>query len=326
MTGKIVLAGDVGGTKTLLLLARHSDAGMEKLVEKRYASAEHGSMEDMLEDFLGMLDGYPKTDSLCLAVAGPVENGKAKLTNLPWSVDAEAIRGATGFNRVTIVNDFAAVAIGLDVLRDDDMVILQAGREEEESGTRLVLGAGTGLGVAYVLQDGRVMPTEGGHIGFAPVDEDQIELLHFLMGKYGRVSAERALSGRGITEIYRFLQAHKGHEGSPPLATEDSAAGISAAALSGGDKTAIQALQLFSSVYGAVAGDLALAGLATGGVYVAGGIASKILPFLQDGGFIRAFNNKGRFAGWTERVRVAVVTNTDAGLLGAAKVAAKSND
>jgi glucokinase len=320
---RIALAGDVGGTKTLLLLARHSESGMERLAQARYASADWTGMDAMVQDFLRRNAGQPKPENVCLAVAGPVENGKAKLTNLPWSVDADALCEAFGFQKVEVVNDFAAVAGGLAVLGNDDLVSLQPG-ETVAGGMRLAIGAGTGLGVAYVLADGSVLPTEGGHVGFAPADDLQIELLRYMQHRHGgRVSVERLLSGSGIVDIHRFLMGREGREAEWPANHDDPAAAISSAALSGSDEIAARTLRLFAKIFGAVAGDFALAGLARGGVYLAGGIAPKILPFLQDGSFIAGFTDKGRFADWVRLLPVRVVMNTEVGLLGAAAWASR---
>jgi glucokinase len=323
VTHGLVLAGDVGGTKTLLLLARHSELGMERLAQARYASADWTGMDTMVQDFLHRNAGQPKPENVCLAVAGPAETGKAKLTNLPWSVDADALCEAFGFQRVEVVNDFAAVAGGLGMLANNDLVSLQPG-ETVGGGARLAIGAGTGLGVAYVLADGTVLPTEGGHVGFAPADDLQIELLKYMQLRHGgRASIERLLSGRGIVDIHRFLTGREGREAEWPASHDDPAAAISNAALSGGDEMAARTLRLFAQILGAVAGDFALAGLARGGVYVAGGIAPKILSFLRDGNFIAAFVDKGRFADWARQVPVRVVMNTEIGLLGAAAWASR---
>lgn len=315
-----VLAADVGGTHTRVLLADSDGTRLAPLRERQYASADWPDLLPILRDFLSAETALPQR--VCLAVAGPVTGDRdaqhAQVTNLPWSLDSRALATALGTTRVTLINDFAAVGHGIAALGDADLVTLQAG-EPQAQAPRAVLGVGTGLGQALLVRCGAhytVLPTEGGHTDFAPQNELQIELLRALQREHEHVSYERLLSGAGLAFIYRFLQRDHAAPAIDPAA-------VSAAALAGTDPIAVQALDAFVTLYGAQAGNLALACLPFGGLYVAGGIAPKILDRLRDGRFIAAFNAKGRMAPVTRRVPVQVVVHPNPGLLGAALVAGR---
>lgn len=314
-----ILAGDIGGTKTWLRL---SCAG-RVLREERLESAAFDGLVTMIAGFLG--DAAPA--SACFGVAGPVRGGSAQITNLPWRIEAAEIAARFAIPRVELINDFQAVAYGIEALAPGDLLTLQTGQAQEH-GPRAVIGAGTGLGEGYLVwQDGayHALPSEGSHADFAPADELQADLWRWLKKRHGHVSWERVVSGPGLEAIYLFLRERGGMAESPLLvaamAEGDASAAISRFALEHGDPLASAALDLFVAAYGAEAGNLALKILASGGVYVAGGIAPKIAEHLKAGSFMRAFRDKGRFAELLATVPVQVVMNPQVGLLGAEVVA-----
>jgi len=258
----------------------------------------------------------------CLAVAGPTDGRHARLTNLTWRLDADTLATEFDFDQVELINDFLAVGFGLAALSADDLAVLQPGRARAEA-PRLALGAGTGLGVVQCVRgtDGlRPQASEGGHIGFAPVDDEQVALLRFLQAEYGRVSVERILSGPGIEMLYAYCRAASGR----PLKLPRTATEVSAAASAGNDPAATWALRLFARILGQTAGDLALVSRAEGGVYLAGGIAAKVLPHLQEPDFLAGFTDKGRFSDWMKTLPVAVVLDPDLGLKGTALAAGRA--
>lgn len=328
-----VLAGDLGGTKALLGITNGADFGVTAGVNsgaapdfsfiRRYASADFPHLADLLAQF--RCDAGVALESCvaaCLAVAGPVADGgqHAQFTNLPWQADAASLTSLLGMP-VTLVNDFAAVAAGIAVLPAEQRCTLQAG-VPISAGVRLAVGAGTGLGVACIVpQDGRwiILPSEAGHIGYAPADAVQAEFAAFLRAEQGRATAERAISGMGLVSLYRFLTRRAGAADTPdPQLTADPAAAIGALALADPTSLARRAVDIFITSYGAFAGDLALALLARGGVFLAGGVTQKLLPLLQSGHFITAFNDKLEHVGLARKMPVYVITATDIGLLGAA--------
>lgn len=314
----IVLTGDIGGTNTRLGLADVAINRVRLREVVQFRNDEAASFSRLLRAFL---DGRTRPQAACLAVAGPTDGRQVRLTNLDWVIDSEAISLETGIPKVRLVNDFAAVGHGLGVLEADGRATLQTG-EPVPHAPRLALGAGTGLGVVQTAWfDGRyhVMASEGGHISFAPTDAVQMRLLSFLQAIHGRVSVERILSGPGLTQLYRFCRHDAGASNPPPTVTAPE---ITAAALEGRDGIAVFALSLFARIFGQTAGDLALVSQCLGGVYLAGGIAPRILPILQQGAFLKGFRDKGRFSAWMERVPVYVVLDEDVGLKGAALAAA----
>lgn len=323
-----VLAGDIGGTKTLLRLAAFDGTapGGTTLAEQRFDSSAYADLAPMVEDFLGRDDAANLT-AACFGVAGPVEGNAvhqyARLTNLPWQLDSERLAQRLGLPRVRLINDFQAVGYGIEALDAADLTTLQRAPARPRA-PRVVIGAGTGLGVGLLFWDTdhyEAYPTEGGHAHFAAVDEEQAALLAHLRRQFGRVSYERLLSGPGLEAIYRFL-AERTPDHSPAddpiLLHEDPAAAVSARAAAAPNSLAARALELFVAIYGAAAGDLALTCLAYGGVYVAGGIAPKIIERLRGGTFMRAFHDKGRMRALVEDMPVHVVLNAKVGLLGAA--------
>lgn len=322
------ISGDIGGTKTLLRAAELKDSHAQVHCELRYDSSAYPSFSDVLRDFLKHVSGLginSSPASACFAVAGPIGKQEVTVTNLPWRMNSAELAGEFSIPKVKLINDFSAVALSVDILPLDDMVVLQAGKPYAER-TRVALGAGTGMGVAWLTWQGdRYVPisSEGGHMDFAPADALQDRLLLHLRKRFGHVSVERILSGPGLTNIFNFLQADLGDDAEliQVRLEEDGAAQVSDLAFNRRHPIAAKAMDLFVEIYGAYAGNLALAGLCRGGVYVAGGIAPKIIGKLKEGAFMKAFCDKGRFSSLMEEIPVHVVMNPKAGLLGASQEA-----
>lgn len=322
------ISGDIGGTKTLLQAVQLKEGSTQMCCERRYDSRAYPSFSDILREFLNDaaafgVESIPATS--CFAVAGPIANQEVALTNLPWVMNAAAIGREFSLPKVKIINDFAAVALSVEILSESDLETLQAGKPYG-TGMRVALGAGTGMGGAWlVCQSGRyiALPSEAGHIDFAPANELQARLLQYLRKIFGHVSVERVLSGPGLTNVFNFLQADL--NGTADLMQvrleDDGAAQVADLAFNHKHPIAAKAMDLFVEVYGAYAGNLALAGLCRNGVYVAGGIAPRIIAKLREGGFMRAFRDKGRFSSLMGEIPVHVVMNPKAGLLGAAQEA-----
>ena len=325
--GTYFISGDIGGTKTLLQAAEWLDGSAHVRCERRYANREYLSFSDVLRDFLGATSalGLKHPLSACFAVAGPITEQGIRLTNLPWLMNATALEREFSIPLVKLINDFEAVALSVEVLAADDLVALQNGTPRA-TGMRVTLGAGTGMGVACLIWQARCyipLPTEAGHMDFAPADELQVRLWDHLRKYFGHVSVERILSGPGLVNIFNFLMVECGGaaDGAQALLGSDGAPQVSDLAFNDGHPIAMKSLTLFVEIYGAYAGNLALAGLCRNGVYVAGGIAPKIIVKLQEGGFIKAFRDKGRFSSLMEEIPVHVVINSKAGLIGAAEEA-----
>jgi glucokinase len=323
----LILAGDVGGTKTILALFEPTSSGVRQVRDAVFHSGAGRSFDDMVTEFLGPESGA--LHAACFGVAGPVIGGRAQITNLPWLLDEAALAALTKAPRVKLLNDLEATAYGVLFLRDEDRGVLNAGTTPERKSNIAVIAAGTGLGEALLYTDGthfHPVASEGGHADFAPRTDEEIELLRYLRGRFrGHVSYERVLSGPGIYNIYCFLRdAHGAPEPAwlaENLASGDRSATIAESGVAGSDPLCVKTLELFSVVYGAEAGNLALKCLALGGVFVAGGIAPKILPVLRNGSFMRGFTDKGRFAPLVERLPVSVSLNPRTALLGAAHFA-----
>lgn len=316
----MLLAGDIGGSKTLLGLFATGPVRPERVDVRSLVTRGYPSLEAIVDEFLARHGGASAVQAASFGVAGPIVDQAARLTNVPWLVDAAAVRARFGIPRVTLLNDLEAMAWSIPVLRPDELAVIQAGRPVP-AGNAAVIAAGTGLGEALLHDVGGRMvpsPTEGGHADFAPRTPDEIALLRYLVARYGRADYERVLSGPGLVNLHRFT-----HE-QPCLAVdldEDPSlapARISRAALDGTCEACVRALRMFASVYGAEAGNLALRSMATAGVYLGGGIAHKILPALTDGRFVEAFRAKAPLDEMVSRVPVSVVLNEEAGLLGAA--------
>jgi len=329
----LILAGDIGGTKTLLQIANFDDNNHKTILnEQRYVSADWNDLTDMVSEFLTEVikeRGTIALHSACFGIAGPVTGRQGWVTNLSWELDADKMQSALGIPKVRLINDFAAVGYGLEALGPDDIAELQAGQEAKHAPCALI-GAGTGLGQGILVwQDDHyeVMPSEGGHCDFAPVDDEQIELLSYLIARFGHVSYERVCCGRGLVNIYEFLRDKAPTAESAAMkdaiANGDPAAAVSIAALQGSDELASQAMHIFAKIYGQQAGNLALTCMSGGGVYIAGGIAPKIIDKLTDGTLTTAFNAKGRMVKLTEVMPVRVVMNPNVGLMGAALAASR---
>lgn len=327
-----VMGCDIGGTNVRIRVVQYTADGARTLVaEQHFRSSEYAGLESVLATFLSSqgLQGF-EIHYACVAVAGPVQRygsqQRSRLTNLPWVVDNKALSQALGVPRVELLNDFEAVGYGLDTLDGEDILTLQAG-EPLARAPRALIGAGTGLGQALLVWDREgyyVIATEGGHVDFAPGDALQTALLQDLRSNMDHVSFEDVLSGPGLERIYRFLQGTRqsGAGSEPGLdAQEDAAAAIGAAAVAGTDGLSMEAVQLFLSIYGAQAGNLALTSMARGGVYIAGGIAPKLSTLFADSDFLRAFHHKGRMSPLMARFPVHLVRNADVGLRGAVQLA-----
>ena len=305
----MILAGDIGGTNTRLALVDGDERKPAAL--EVYPSGAHSSLEEMVRDFLA---AHPATPAAaCFGVAGPVQNGRVRVTNLAWPVDASSLASTLGLHHVLLLNDLEANAWGLGALGADDFHVLNEGLPDAR-GNAAVCSAGTGLGEAGVYWDGErhhPFACEGGHTDFAPLTQQQEGLREFLATQYDHVSYERVCSGMGLVNIYAFLAGR----------CELSAPEISKRALAGTDATAVAALDLLVEIYGAESGNLALKLMATGGVYLGGGIPPRILSKLEDGHFMRSFTAKGRFAGLLAGIPVRVILNDRTALMGAALAA-----
>ncbi len=324
----LVLAGDVGGTKTLLRIDRWSQGKASTVAEQLFKCDRYPAFSSIVEEFVR--DKKEKIEGACFAVAGPIVDQNAKLTNLPWTINARDIASRFKIRNVALVNDFEAVGWGIQIIPSQSLLTLQIGKTQKD-GVRAVLGAGTGLGMCFVATSGHgshVFASEGGHVSFAPNDGDQIKLLQHLREKHQRVSVERALSGPGLVNIFEFLNDSRPACSELLRAMEegDAAAAITEYALGNRDSVAAEALDMFVAIYGSIAGDLALLTLARGGIYIAGGIAPKIRRKLADGAFMRAFLDKGRYTELLKTFPVHVVLDEKVGLLGASLVAHQKID
>jgi glucokinase len=332
----IVLAGDIGGTNTRLALF---EAGHDTpVIERTYPSASQSGLDVIAEKFLAEARAADAKnfsgaiDRACFGIAGPVEGNVCRATNLPWVVDARVLTQRLSIARVRLVNDFYAAALGAITLPARDLAPIGGGPRDPK-GPVVVLGAGTGLGQAYLQWSAsenryQVISSEGGHADFAPRTVLEIDLLRYLTAKYGRVSYERVLSGHGLIDLFAFLNEEPAFRAlgradtASEMAAADPAAVISRLALDGSDPVCVATLTTFCGVLGAFAGNQALAMLATGGVFVAGGIAPRILPFLERGVFRDAFERKGRMQSLVGRIPIFIVTHGEPGLVGAAAIAA----
>jgi glucokinase len=330
----LLLAGDIGGTKTILRLAETSasEARLKTIYEERYSSHDFVDLVPMVQQFLATAK-TPVPEKACLAIAGPVVNDTAQLTNLTWMLDARNLEQKLGINKVTLINDFAAVGYGVLGLEAEDLSTLQAGEPKPRSPIAII-GAGTGLGHCFLVPQGdnyQVFSSEGGHVDFAPRSELEFQLRQYLLEKHniGRVSVERVVSGPGIVSIYQFLRDRSLAPESPVIAQtvraweqqedgNDPAAAIAAAAVEKSDRLCEKTMQMFVEAYGAQTGNFALQLLPYSGLYIAGGIAPKILPLMQAGNFLQAFTDKGRMIPLLKSIPVQMVLNPKVGLIGAA--------
>ncbi len=325
----LLLAGDIGGTKTILRLVEvAADLNFQTIYEEKYSSGHFPDLVPIVQQFLGAVPGY-FPEVACFAIAGAVMNNTSKLTNLNWFLDSYRLEVELGIRKVSLINDFAANCYGVLGLKPEEMYTLQEGNPTA-SAPIAVIGAGTGLGEGFLVPQGdqyQIFASEGGHTDFAPRTALELQLLAYYQDKYQteHVSVERLVSGRGITDIYHFLRLQNVDPESPQVAqaileTEnplvDSAAIISQAALEKSDRLCTKTMEIFIEIYGVQAGNLALTLLPFNGLYVTGGIAAKILPLMKEERFISAFKSKGRMNSLMEQIPVHVILNPQVGLLG----------
>jgi len=319
----VILAGDIGGTKTHLGLFRATGSDLQPVRDHVYHTSAFQSLEEACAAFLARDD---RIGAACFGVPGPVIDGVSHATNIAWGMSQDSIQRAIGGVPTRLMNDLEVTAYGLPYLKESEVAVLHRGEDRRGPANIAVIAAGTGLGEAALITTpgGYVaVPGEGGHCDFAPRGLEQCALLDFLMREFDHVSFERVLSGPGLHNIYRFVVTRNPAPEPDWLAarirTEDPAAVIGESAIAGRDARCVHALEIFTAIYGAEAANLALKYLATGGVYLCGGIAPKILPFLQQGGLIAAFLDKGRLRSTLEKFGIRVSLNPSAALLGAAR-------
>jgi glucokinase len=321
----MILAGDIGGTNARLAAFQSQNGNLRLISEHVFPSREYSELGEIVSRFLQ--DSKVRPEVACFGIAGPVHNGRVETSNLPWIIEQSRLAKQIDLPATLLINDLEANAWGIGELNLQDLTSLNSVRQSV--GNQAVIAPGTGLGEAGLFWNGtqhEVFACEGGHADFAPQGELQIELLRFLASRYGHVSYERVLSGPGLVSVYEFLR-QQGCDEEPPgfeaqVAGTNGAAAISYAALNGTNPLAERALDLWISVYGAEAGNLALKTMATGGIFLSGGISPKIISKLMGPTFMRAFLEKGRLRALLEGVPVQVITNDNAGLLGAARCAA----
>jgi len=321
----MILAGDVGGTSTRLAFFTVKDGRLNLVVEKDYPSRGHKSLDEIVVEFVSH-HGLA-IELACFGIAGPVQNGRVETPNLPWVVDQETIARELRIQSAGLINDLVANTYGIPTLEEKDFVVLNAGAPNAV-GNAAVISAGTGLGEAGAYWDGtrhHPFACEGGHTDFAPRNELEIDLLRYLLKRFGHASWERVVSGPGLRNIFDFLR--EAGRGEVPgwliaeMEEKDPSAVISRAALEGRSELCVKSLDLFVSCFGAEAGNLALKFLATGGVFIGGGIAPKIIQKLRGQTFLDAFTGKGRFKHLLEAIPVRVILNDKTALFGAARYA-----
>jgi len=326
----MLLAGDIGGTKTILALYKRKQTDWVCYKKEIFASADYDSFAKLLDCFLSA--ETDQLQSICIGVAGPVVDGDCITTNLPWVLKRKDISRQTGADYVCLLNDLEATAWGVMELPESDFVELN--RQAKKSvGNLAVLAAGTGLGEALVIwsdEKHHVVATEGGHTDFAPRNELEIGLLRYLIELYPEhVSNERVICGQGLINIYQYLKsiqyAQVDDDDENRMKQEDPAAVISDKGMNPKNEQCAKALEMFCEIYGAEAGNLALKCLPKGGIVLAGGIAAKILPSMQKGGFMRGYLSKGRYKTVLQDVSVKVCLNPEVGLLGAVSIARRLN-
>ncbi len=320
----MILAGDVGGTKVHLALYEFTDGDLKHARDQQFPAKEYSGLEEIVKEFIVT----EKVTAACFGVPGPVREGRLRLTNLPWTLDSRELSTHLKIDYVFLINDLQANGYGIAELSSEQVYTLSEG-DARQIGNRALISAGTGLGEAFLIWDGRdyvPYPSEGGHSDFAPRNEDEIDLLRFLMQKYnGRISFERVVSGQGLTNCYEFLREVRGVEEPAWLAermtTGDPNAVITELAMAAKSEICEKALDMFVSAYGAEAGNLALKILSAGGLYVGGGIAPRILEKLKDGTFMKAFSDKGRLSQLLLHMPVRVILESRTALIGAAAYA-----
>jgi glucokinase len=315
----LLLAGDVGGTKTNLALFTTKGGVLGPVLQAHFVNEGYPNLEAVVREFVARGPSPPV--AACFGVAGPVQAGRTRMPNLGWVIDAANLGRTLDVERVFVLNDLEATGYGIAVLPPDQLMVLKPGVPVKESNAALV-AAGTGLGEAFLWWDGkrhRVSASEGGHADFAPGDAEQVAILERLRARYGHVSWERVVSGPGLHDVYEALDVAEAPDVAARIAgADDASAAIAELALAGTSPRCMRALDVFVAAYGAEAGNVALKGLATAGVYIGGGIAPKILAKLADGTFMRTFTRKGRFADWVARIPVKVILDPTTALRGAA--------
>jgi len=324
----MILAGDIGGTNTRLALFEGTPDRLRARNIEVFPSPQFSGPAEIVRKYFAN-GGKQPVQAAAFGLPGAVVDGRVETTNLPWVVDSRHLSAELGLDRVELINDLFANAHGIALLEESDFVVLNQGTPSPTGG-RALISAGTGLGEAGLLaeSDGsfRPFPSEGGHADFAPTNEIQIELLRFLLTRFDHVSYERVLSGPGLHNIYEFLRETKRAEEVAWLASEiaqgDPAAAIAKAGLAGSAAIAVQALEIFVSIYAAEAGNLTLSVMATAGAFIGGGIAPKIVAKLKGPEFMKTFAAKGRMSGLLANVPVRVITNDMTALFGAGRVAA----
>ncbi|HKD70030.1 MAG TPA: glucokinase [Candidatus Binataceae bacterium] len=324
----MIIAADIGGTKTVLALYERTTEGLHQTAERVFASPEYDSLEAILREFLRDHAGV-RLENACFGVPGAIIEGRVHTTNLTWNVTESALEAELKC-RVKLLNDLQATAFGVRYLAPSELEVLNSGARPRHKGNIAVIAAGTGLGEAFLCFDGshhHPMASEGGHSDFAPRNESQIELLRYLQKHFGNhISNERVLSGPGFYNIYCFLR-DSGFAPEPQWLKDELAAGgdhsaiISEAGLAGKSALCEETLEMFAAIYGAEAGNMALRCMAVGGVFVAGGIAPKLIKVLTNGKFVEAFLNKGRMSAMLREIEVSVALNPHAPLIGAAHYA-----
>ena len=329
----MILAGDIGGTNARLALFTAQDGTLRLVKETVFPSRQHSGLDEIVAKFAAQ--EKPQLEAACFGIAGPVVNGRCETSNLPWVVEADKLAAELHLPSALLINDLEANAWGIGGLTGDDLVSLHQTTAtpvtqllSQAAGNQAVVSAGTGLGEAGLYWDGEqhhVFACEGGHVDFAPRNDLEMQLLQYLVARFGHVSYERILSGPGLVNVFSFLR-DSGH-GRPEtwlieeMESSDPAAAISKAALDGKCELCSQSLDLFISIYGAEAGNMALKTMATGGVFLGGGIAPKILSRLRGPLFMDAFRGKGRMQRLLDSIPVSVIMNDKTALLGAARCA-----
>ena len=320
----MILAGEIGATRTRLAAFEKDGSRLKLVVEKNYSSHEHAGLSEIIADFIKS-EGIA-VHQACFGVAGPVRRGRSKISNLTWTIDSRDLAKQLKVDTVGMINDLEAFAYGIDGLDSKDFVTLNEGSEDAE-GNRAVISARTGLGVAGLYWDGyRHHPfgCEGGHSDFAPRNELEMTLLMYLQKKYGRISCERLLSGPGIKNIYDFLRDTKKVEEPAWLkdqmaAAPDPPALISQLAAEGKAPICERTMSIFVSIYGAETGNVALNFMSTGGIYIGGSVAAKNVARMKEPVFMQSFLDKGRLTPLMKEIPVSIVLNDDSGLIGAAR-------
>ena len=325
MENQFLLAGDIGGTKTVLALFSSEKGPTQPLFEVSYPSNSYSGLDSIIRDFFLQADVSAAT--ACFGVAGPVRNGRAVITKLPWQPDSKMLQSTHGFSQTTLINDLVATGYAIPHLAPSDLLTINEGSKTAE-GAIGIIAPGTGLGEAVFSWDGSryiPVPSEGGHTDFAPLSEIEYELFTFLNTRYEHVSYDRICSGRGLPEIYDFIKLHLQIEEPAWLAEELATAADRTPVIVNGALNAVQncmicskTMQIFVSILGAEAGNLALKGLTTGGMYLGGGMVPRILPFLKEEIFMNSLTSKGRMSYLLNDMPVKVILNSKAALIGAA--------